>query len=427
MKLLYPLTLLGWSLAAASLAIRQALQCPQNFQGQASQMIASNIARSQGAAASSAGTGLIELGIFYQALRQGIAATNDTANKQEWTAYLHNSTASAVPLFTNATSTTQLPLDRFSIGTEMIRQSQERNDEHLVTAINILKGSLTQQPRNANGGLWYYNNIKNLTAYQNLSYADGMYSYPTFAILGAGNGSQHSDIFGPAAVLKQLEILEAICNDGTGLLVHGYDALEAHHWANPTTGASPSVWGRSLAWYTLGVVEALDTLQSMPQSPSTLADKIAHTNIRILFESLIKAQIIALERATAINGNYGVWQVVDLPGATINNTKNFIETSASLMTAYSLLKSVRLELITSAHLRDRAAKAGLGLWEKIFQTQVTKDANGTLSLGGTSSIATLSVQNVDAEYYFSRPTVDNSLIGTSAFILASLEVEKLCD
>lgn len=360
-------------------------------------MIASNIARSQGAAASSSSTGLIELGIFYQALRQAIAVTNSTANKQEWTAYLHNSTGSAVSLFTNATSATQLPLDRFSIGTEMIRQSQERADGQFLSAINMLKDSLAQQPRNADEGLWYYNNINNFTAYQNLSYADGMYSYPNFAILGAGNESQPLDILGPAAVLKQLEILEAICNDGSGLLVHGYDALKAHHWANSETGASPSVWGRSLAWYTLGVVEALDTLQSMPQTSTTLADNIAYSNMRLLFESVIRAQITALERATAINGNYGVWQVVDLPGASINNTTNFVETSASLMTAHSLLKSVRLELITSMQLRNRAIKAGLGRWETIFQTQITRNANGTLSLGGTSSIATLSVQNVDAE------------------------------
>lgn len=360
-------------------------------------MVDSNIARCQGAAASSSGTGLIELGIFYQALRQAIAATNDTTNKQEWTAYLHNSTASAVPLFTNANSSTQLPLDRFSIGTEMIRQSQEISEKNLGTAIRTLKDSLHQQPRNADGGLWYYNNPKNLTAYQNLSYADGMYSYPTFAILSAGDGTQQSDVFGPAAVLKQLEILEAICNDGTGLLVHGYDALKAHAWANSETGASPSVWGRSLAWYTLGVVEALDTLQSMPQVFITLADRIAFADIRLLFESLIRAQIVALERATAINGNYGVWQVVDLPGASIDNTQNFIETSASLMTAYSLLKSVRLGFITSSHLRTRAIRAGLGLWENIFRTQVTRTANGTLNLGGTSSIATLSVQNVNAE------------------------------
>jgi len=397
MRFEYLATLLYLSLATAGLATAQTLQCPQNIQGQASQMITSNIARSQGATASSSGTGLIELGIFYQALRQAIAAANDTANKQEWTAYLHNSTASAVPLFTNANSSAQLPLDRFSIGTEMIRQSQEMSGEHLETAIRTLKNSLHQQPRNADGGLWYYNNSKNLTAYQNLSYADGMYSYPTFAILSAGDGTQQSDDLGPTAVLKQLEILKAICNDGTGLFVHGYDALKAHSWANPETGASPSVWGRSLAWYTIGVVEALDTLQSMPQVFNTLANRIAYTDMQLLFESLIEAQIVALERATAIDGNYGVWQVVDLPGASIENTQNFIETSASLMTAYSLLKSVRLELITSAHLRNRAIRAGLGLWENIFRTQVTRTANGTLSLGGTSSIATLSVQNVNAE------------------------------
>jgi hypothetical protein len=66
--------------AGASGIFAQALQCPQNIHGQASAMIASNIARDQGAAASSSGTGLIELGIFYQALRESIAATNNTGS-----------------------------------------------------------------------------------------------------------------------------------------------------------------------------------------------------------------------------------------------------------------------------------------------------------------------------------------------------------
>ncbi|THZ72008.1 Six-hairpin glycosidase [Aureobasidium pullulans] len=437
------------SLFAAIAAVAQTLQCPQNVHGQASQMMASNIARSQGAAASSSGTGLIELGIFYQALRESIAATNNTADKQAWTAYLHNSTATAIPLFTNATSAIGLPLDRFSIGTEMMRQSHETQSASLLSAISTLQDSLAQEPRNTNGGLWYYDNRDNLTAYRNLSYTDGMYSYPTFAILSAGNGTRQSDAVGPAAVLKQLEILAAICDDGTGLLVHGYDALKAHGWADPETGASPSVWGRSQAWYTLGVLEALEALEALQSATSpvmTLDLKVSYSNMKPLFNSLIKAQIVALERALQINGKYGVWQVVDLPGASINGSRNFIETSASLMTAYSLLRSVRLNILEDTKLRIKAIKAGVGLWENIFETHVTRNANGTLDLSGTSSIASLSPQivnakvryelnflilpmgNVDSssQYYFDRPTANNSLIGTSAFILASLELEKLC-
>ncbi|THX15010.1 Six-hairpin glycosidase [Aureobasidium pullulans] len=414
------------SLFAATAAVAQTLQCPQNVHGQASQMMASNVARSQGAAASSSGTGLIELGIFYQALRESIAATNNTADKQAWTAYLHNSTATAIPLFTNATSAIELPLDRFSIGTEMMRQSHETQSASLLSAISTLQDSLAHQPRNTNGGLWYYDNRNNLTAYRNLSYTDGMYSYPTFAILSAGNGTRQSDAVGPAAVLKQLEILAAICDDGTGLLVHGYDALKAHGWADPETGASPSVWGRSQAWYTLGVLEALEALHPATSPVMTLDLKIAYSNMKLLFNSLIKAQIVALERALQINGKYGVWQVVDLPGASINGSRNFIETSASLMTAYSLLKSVRLNILEDTKLRNKAIKAGAGLWENIFETHVTRNANGTLDLGGTSSIASLSPQIVNAKYYFGRPTANNSLIGTSAFTLASLELEKLC-
>ncbi|THX81712.1 Six-hairpin glycosidase [Aureobasidium pullulans] len=299
------------SLFAATAAVAQTLQCPQNVHGQASQMMTSNIARSQGAAASSSGTGLIELGIFYQALRESIAATNNTADKQAWTAYLHNSTATAIPLFTNATSAIGLPLDRFSIGTEMMRQSHETQSASLLSAISTLQDSLAQQPRNTNGGLWYYDNQNNLTAYRNLSYTDGMYSYPTFAILSAGNGTRQSDAVGPATSSRQ---------------------------------------------------------------------------------------------------------------------------------------SVRLNILEDTKLRNKAIKAGVGLWENIFDTHVTRNANGTLDLGGTSSIASLSPQivnakvryelnfpilpigNVDSfsQYYFDRPTANNSLIGTSAFTLASLELEKLC-
>jgi rhamnogalacturonyl hydrolase YesR len=385
-------------LFAASGVLAQTLQCPQNIHGQASAMIASNIARNQGAAASSSGTGLIELGIFYQALRESIAATNNTADKQQWTSYLQNSVASAIPLFTNITASVGLPLDRFSIGTEMIHQWEETGDAALASAISALQDSLVEQPRNANGGLWYYDNRNNITAYRNLSYTDGMYSYPPFAVLSsAANQTRNSDIIGPVAVQKQLEILSFVCDDGTGLLVHGYDALRAHSWANLETGASPSVWGRSLAWYTLGVLNTIEALQSLPSSSMTLEAKIAYINMKLLSKNLIEAQLIALERGLQINGKYSVWQVVDLPGASINGSENFVETSASLMTAYSLLRSVRLDILPNTQLQNKASKAGFGLWKNIFETQINRGENSTLDLGGTSSIASLSGQSVNAK------------------------------
>jgi hypothetical protein len=52
-------------------------------------------------------------------------------------------------------------------------------------------------------------------------------------------------------------------------------------------------------------------------------------------------------------------------------------------------------------------------------------ANGSLSLNGTSSVASLSPQGVGYEYYVSRPREIDSLIGTSAFALASHEMGRL--
>lgn len=45
-----------------------------------------------------------------------------------------------------------------------------------------------------------------------------------------------------------------------GLIVHGYDESKIAVWANPVTGASPSVWGRSMGWYLTGLLETLEVL-----------------------------------------------------------------------------------------------------------------------------------------------------------------------
>ncbi|KAK4502631.1 hypothetical protein PRZ48_006057 [Zasmidium cellare] len=394
----------------------QRLQCPWNppADGLAFKMLESNIARGDGIENSGASTGFIELGIFQQALRESIAYTNSTTQKKKWSEYLQNSTLSAVASLSNATANAGLPLDRLSIGTSMIHQYESTKDEAYLPAIHALQDSVLQQPRNENGGLWYYQNRNNLTAYHNLSYADGMFSYPAFAILAANHTDK--DLFGPEAALSQLHSLYDICKDDYNLLVHGYDASKSHAWANPTTGASPAVWGRALGWYTLGLV---NTLSLLPHSSPQFA------SLKSLYNTLIRAQLTASDRSLNIEGSYGVWQIVDRPGATFAGHANFVEASASCLTSYNLLHGARMGWIEDESVRERAVLAGVGIFQNVIYEFLVEDGNGTVSLNGTSSVASLS-GDVDFAYYVTRPTVLNSLIGTSAFILASLEVEKIC-
>ncbi|CAK4032287.1 Six-hairpin glycosidase [Lecanosticta acicola] len=399
-------------------------QCPRNADGLAVQMLESTIARGQGITGSGAATSTIELGIFQQALRESIACGRNETQRQHWAEYLQNSTSGSISLFSNATADAGQPLDRLSVGTSMIYQYRETGDEEYLPAIAALQDSVKLQPQNANGGLWYYANPNNLSAYHNLSYSDGMFSYPAFAllsgeVLSVSNATVDRDLFGLAATVKQIARLYGICKNDAGLVVHGYDASKAHAWANPITGASPVVWGRSLAWYTLGISNALEILQSLNVS------RDASDSLGQLFESLVSAQLAALERSLGVGGAYGVWQVVDQPGANFQGHGNFIEASASCMTAYSLLRGARLGFIEDANLRRRAISAGIGIYHQVLHEFLVSNDNGTLSLNGTSAVASLS-GDVDFTYYVTRPVVLNSLIGISAFILAGLEVEKVC-
>ncbi|EME44891.1 glycoside hydrolase family 105 protein [Dothistroma septosporum NZE10] len=374
-------------------------------------MLNSNIARGQGIGQSGASTSYIELGIFQQSLLESIAATTNTTQKSLWTSYLHQSLSSTIPSLSNATADAALSLDRFSIGTALILA----HNESYATAKQALQDSIPLQPRNANDGLWYYNNLANLSAYHNLSYADGMYSFPSFAIAAANASTPDCDSpnAGGAAALEQISLIYEICKRSNGLVVHGYDASKAHPWADPRTGASPIVWGRALGWFTIGTLRALSLL---PPSGTP-----AFARLEEIFNEVMRAQVEAGERSLAVTGSYGVWQVLEQPDAE----ENFVEASASAMTVYALLKGVRTGLVGDKAVRERAVEMGMGIYRTLMREFVIENGNGTLSYNGTSSVASLS-GDVSFEYYVTRPTVLNSLIGSSAFILAALEVEKVC-
>lgn len=375
-------------------------QCPRNASSLAFNMLESNIGRGQGLKAGNGSLGLIELGIFQEALRESIAYTTNETQKQRWSGFLETSVSSEIENLSNATRNTEFPLDRLSVGTSMILQHDSKstgNEEKYLPAIKALQESVLQQPQNANGGLWYYNNVKNISAYHNLSYLDGMVSYAPFAILSeslhltaTSSSSSNSDkklLLTAHGALKQLDILRKITKHPDGLSVHGYDASKNHSWANPVSGASPIVWGRALSWYTLGILNALTTFLH----PESSSHGSVFGEIKSLFNSLILAQLTASDHSLAKTGSYGVWQVVDQPGAE----KNFIEASASAMTAYSLLRGARSGFL-GQDLRSRAQVAGLGIFGSLQERFLIENSNGTLSYNGTSVVCTLS-GNVDYE------------------------------
>jgi hypothetical protein len=106
---------------------------------------------------------------------------------------------------------------------------------------------------------------------------------------------------------------------------------------------------------------------------------------------------------------------------------------------YTLLRGARLELLdeeyeygTAAYERhtnrtgtDSVISIAEEIYELVSAEFLISYANGSLSLNGTSIVASLSPQDVGYDYYVSRPTEMDSLVGTSAFALASFEMGRL--
>ncbi|KAJ5885382.1 hypothetical protein N7495_009892 [Penicillium taxi] len=328
--------------------------------------------------------------------------------EQNWTSYLHSSTDSVINVVDNTTKDLELPLDRLSVGKGLLYQYDGTGNSTYKETLASLRNSIDLEPRNSLGGLWYY-------VYPNWSYLDGMFSllsfYPLYTLNFniADMTEVNNDIF------LQIELIWEHCYDNkTGLLFHGYDATKTASWANPTTGASPIVWNRSLGWFVMGLVDLLE-LQLMDSRVATW---------RARFTDLANAIVNAVD---AESGCW--WQVMSSPG----REGNYIESSGSAMFTYALYKGVRLGLLQDAsqssvssrylsHTQTNYTGIATRAYRGLVNRFVVENADGTSSYNGTVGVCSLN-STASYEYYTGQPIVFNSVLGSAAFVRASLEHE----
>ncbi|ROV96737.1 hypothetical protein VSDG_05548 [Cytospora chrysosperma] len=327
--------------------------------------------------------------------------------------HIEASVDSVVPYLSNATKDALVyPLDRLSNGNAMIsllngaQGSPDNETPSYEAAVDALRQSIDLNRRNEEGGLWYF-------TYPYWSYLDGMYSLaPFYSLYTVSDSDSNGTLMNQTALddmALQMDLLWQHCfNASSGLLVHGYDASLTAVWANSMTGASPHVWGRSLGWYFMALV---DTLEILPRASST------SETIEVLvekFRSLAAAVIQAVDPVTG-----GWWQVMDMPG----REGNYIESSGSAMFTYALLKGHRL-----GYLKDNvtaiAPVIARRAYEFLTDTFVVQEINGTLGYNGTVTVCSLN-STASYEYYIGQPIKYNSVLGSAAYVLASLEFERL--
>lgn len=203
-------------------------------------------------------------------------------------------------------------------------------------------------------------------------------SYYTTA-LAADNSSAVAD-----DIIKQLELLWSHCRqNSTGLLVHGYDASKKAIWANPVTGASSYVWGRSLGWYLMALVDTLEL--ETPNFPLNLRT--------YLQRRLVQLSDAVISAADAQTGCW--WQLMTFPG----RPGNYIESSGSAMFTYALYKAARLGYLPqrlAAKSTDTASKC----YRHVVDAFVVRNSNGTLDYNGTVAVCSLnSTASYEVSYF----------------------------
>lgn len=288
-------------------------------------------------------------------------------------------------------------LDNINCGKLLLTLYQKTKEEKYRKAAFLLMRQLEKQPRTREGGFWH----KQIYPYQ--MWLDGIYMASPFL-------ARYAQMFdGPAAlddVANQIIWIENHTRDSrTGLLYHGWDESREQEWADPVTGRSKSFWGRAMGWYAMGIVDVLEFLPRTHPRRTALID---------ILKRLSKAL------ASYQDGETGLWyQVIDQG----KRNKNYLEASASSMFVYAMAKGVRMGYLDKEY-ASVARKGYDGLIKHLIKT----DRDGSVNLTQICAVGGLGgPQKRDGsfEYYMSEPIVVNDLKGVGAFLMASIEIDRL--
>jgi len=273
---------------------------------------------------------------------------------------------------------------------------QTTKENRYLVAMQTLKKQLEGQPRTSTGGFWHKQ------IYTNQMWLDGLYmGEPFYAqyTVTFENGKNLND------VAKQFEEIQLHATEPkTGLLYHGWDEKKLMPWANKETGNSPNFWSRSIGWYMMALVDALDYF---PKDHPKQKELVGYLNN--IAASLEKFQ----DKKT------GLWYQVTDSGA---KEGNYLESSGTSMFAYAYAKGVNKGYLPSKY-KKVANKAFDGLTKQLIKV----DADGTITLTQACAVAGLGgkpYRDGSYEYYVNERKKDNDPKATGPFILAALELNR---
>ena len=275
-------------------------------------------------------------------------------------------------------------------------------------ALKTLFKQLQNQPRTKEGVYWHK------AIYANQVWLDGIFMglpfYCNYAVQTMK--PKKAEKYLNDAVDQMVKTDYRTYDEKTQLWKHAWDETHQQFWANKEDGKSQHCWARALGWYVMAMTECLD---AMPENYARRQEVIDLLNKAM--KSVVKYQ----DKKT------GVWyNVLD-----VKSDKNYLESTASSMFAYVLLKGYR-----KGYLSEEYLKAGVKAYNGILKQFIKVNADKTISLTRCCAVSGLGPgpgpyvkkpnykRDGSFEYYMSEPIRDNDAKGVGPFIWASLEMEQ---
>jgi len=266
-------------------------------------------------------------------------------------------------------------------------------------ACDTLMAQLAYQPRLTTGNFWH----KLIYPFQ--VWLDGLYMGQPFYMEYENrfNGrKQYHDILNQFQQARKL-----LYDEKTGLYYHAYDEYKERKWADPETGLSPNFWLRSIGWYLMALADCYELASEE------------------LYE--VKAGLGQLLRE-AVRGilNYQdeesklFYQLPALP----DQEGNYLETSGSLMVAYTLMKGCRLGVFPE----DKYTLRGKEIYDAVLKEKFYQAGDGAYHLSGTCAVAGLgprTERDGSVAYYLSEPVVDDDVKAVGVLMMAAAELMKM--
>ncbi|KAL5345810.1 hypothetical protein ACLOAV_008835 [Pseudogymnoascus australis] len=300
-------------------------------------MLDSIIVRKQGVTVDpSVKTSVIEGGLLLLGISEVLENMDMSQElKLKYESYLDLVTSSLVPVLMNATAGLTSPLDEFSVGTQFIKQLYIKSTFCVIVRVMVC---LFQTPFTSSlprprdwarrlqdlGSYWYF-------VYPNVTTQDGLFSIPSFHSAYAYEFDEGNALAAyHSSALQFSNIIDRCLSHSTGgLLYHGYDPTRSFPiWGNLTSrGHSESIWGRAVGWTCMGLLLTLDVIPNMP------ATAAVRKQLQGIFVQLISAIVHAQDESSG-----AWWQVMNFP----TRPGNFLESSATGLFAYSILRGLRL-------------------------------------------------------------------------------------